>query len=420
MSNSPFFWPKPKTSSNLSQTPLEYKTALTKPKTKNCYTCGLYKQCNSPRMSATGKGEKGILIIAEAPGETEDRTGIQLTGKIGQKFRTRLNQYGINLDRDCRKINSINCRPPENRTPTDAEIEACRSRVWKEIKEFKPQLILLMGNAAIKSFLKHRWKKDLGGITKWRGWQIPDRETNAWVCPVWHSSFIERSKYNPAVEAVYRNDLRKAFKYLNEAKPNNIVIDINNIEILTTNSTAWKYLYNLIKHSPKIIALDFETTGLKPHAPGHRIVGCSIYDGENPSTAFLVNTEKTKEMLKAILNNKNIQKIGANIKFEQMWAQFILGIEIQGWKWDTNIAQHCIDNREGICSVKFMGYIYEGVVDYDSHIEPFLKSAPKAGANAFNRIDDIPIHDLLEYNARDSLLEYHIGIKQMIMGGIKI
>jgi len=37
-----------------------------------CGRCGLYKQCISPKMKATGGGEKGILIIAEAPGRQED------------------------------------------------------------------------------------------------------------------------------------------------------------------------------------------------------------------------------------------------------------------------------------------------------------------------------------------------------------
>ena len=38
-----------------------------------CGRCGLYKHCKSPKMPATGKGRKSILVVAEAPGKNEDR-----------------------------------------------------------------------------------------------------------------------------------------------------------------------------------------------------------------------------------------------------------------------------------------------------------------------------------------------------------
>jgi len=38
----------------------------------NCKSCGLYKNCNSPKMKPSGEGLKGILIVGEAPGKVED------------------------------------------------------------------------------------------------------------------------------------------------------------------------------------------------------------------------------------------------------------------------------------------------------------------------------------------------------------
>jgi len=77
-------------------------------------------------MGATGEGSKGILIIGEAPGVTEDEMGKQFVGESGQLLERYLKDYGIDLHKDCRLINAINCRPPANRTPTPREIVPVR------------------------------------------------------------------------------------------------------------------------------------------------------------------------------------------------------------------------------------------------------------------------------------------------------
>jgi uracil-DNA glycosylase family 4 len=64
-------------------------------------------------MFATGKGEQGIFILAEAPGRTEDSLNVQLVGKAGKLLRGVLHDFNIDLDQDCRKMNAVNCRPTD-------------------------------------------------------------------------------------------------------------------------------------------------------------------------------------------------------------------------------------------------------------------------------------------------------------------
>ncbi|MBU0847621.1 hypothetical protein KKH23_10585 [Patescibacteria group bacterium] len=139
----------------------------------SCASCGLYREVISPRMEPFGNFRKGILNIGEAPGETEDKRGKQWQGKVGRILKRTYRKLGIDLFEDCLNINAINCRPTtkngNNRTPTPQEIACCRSRVMKTIEEYHPKVIILLGGSAIFSFLGHRWKKDLGGIFKWRG-----------------------------------------------------------------------------------------------------------------------------------------------------------------------------------------------------------------------------------------------------------
>ena len=121
-------------------------------KKNSCYSCGLYKNCITPKMQPTGKGEKKILVIAEAPGKMEDLHGTQLIGQAGQTLRRYLKKYGVDLDRDCWKTNVIICRPANNKTPTSKQINCCRPNLIKTIEELKPEKILLLGSIALQGF----------------------------------------------------------------------------------------------------------------------------------------------------------------------------------------------------------------------------------------------------------------------------
>ena len=93
---------------------------LTRP---NCEKCGLYLGCSSPKMPLTGRGLRKVLIAAEAPGEEEDKRGVQLIGKSGQKLRLCLADIGIDLDRDCWKTNSVICFTGDARVETSSPVE---------------------------------------------------------------------------------------------------------------------------------------------------------------------------------------------------------------------------------------------------------------------------------------------------------
>ena len=62
-----------------------------------------------------------IVLIGEAPGETEDETGKPFVGRAGQLLDKFLEEAGISRQDDLYIINTVKCRPPENRVPTDVE-----------------------------------------------------------------------------------------------------------------------------------------------------------------------------------------------------------------------------------------------------------------------------------------------------------
>lgn len=378
-----------------------------------CGSCGIYKSCKSPKMPVTGEGKKGILLLGEAPGADEDDQNKQFVGKAGQTLRSTLNKFDIDLDRDCWKTNSLICRPTEtdketgivsNRTPTPDEINYCRPNLTKAIKELNPRIIIPLGGIAVKSLLGPLWREDTGPVSKWVGWKIPLRKYNAWVTPTYHSSYINRSenlKEGSVIKLWFERHIEAAVGL--KGRPWNVILDFKNeIEIIMDSKVARERILNLIE-SGKAFAWDIETNKLKPDSNDAEIVCCSMSTGDETFAYPWVGNaiDATGKLL--ISNNP---KIGFNAKFESRWIKAKLGIDVKNWVWDGMLSAHHLDNRAGICSAKFQGFIRLGMSPWDEHIKPYLQSTNE---NGLNRIRELDMRSLLIYCALDSLIEYKIS-----------
>jgi len=379
-------------------------------KSISCASCGLTKNCKSPRMAAFGNFKKGILNIGEAPGEVEDNRGKPFQGRTGQLLQRTYKKLGIDLFEDCLNINAVNCRPIQgdaNRAPTNHEMDCCRKTVLQTIEKYKPKLIVLLGNAAVYSLIGHRWKKDLGGITKWRGWSIPDQDFEAWICPTFHPSYVERSD-SGVEQTVWESDLKQAFTMLNEPFLKHVQPRVDIIEDL--------YILNTITNLE--VAFDYETTGLKPHAEGHRIICCAIAPSETHAYVFMMPKTRTeRQPFIDLLLNEKIGKIAQNMKYEHTWSLVRLKTEVQNWVWDTMIASHIFDNRPGITSLQFQVYVQFGVIDYKDETEPHLKAKESNNANSINRIYELLAkpggkEKLMKRCALDAVYEFRLAQKQ--------
>lgn len=369
--------------------------------------CSLCTSCRSPRMPVTGQGQMKTLVIAEAPGEQEDQKGIQLIGPAGQVLRHVLAEFGLDLDRDCRKTNAVRCRPPNNRKPTAREVQTCQPHIWEEIKTHPPKLILLLGQTALESFLLGHWKKEVGQIGRWRGFTIPDQKAECWVCPTYHPSYILRSqqgreirgKAGDSVEEIFfLHDIENALKHLREPFS---IFTIPEPEIYVTPIDSI--------HVRNHIAIDYETTGIKPFRTGHRIVSCGVCGDDGKPFAFPME-DKMFVVWRAILKDRDVSKIAHNMKFEHQWARHCLGVETAGWEWDTMLAAHVLDNRRGITSLKFQAYVNFGVADYAGNIQDTFDSD---GGDGFNVLKGTaPTEELLRYNALDAFFCYKLMEKQ--------
>lgn len=375
-------------------------------KNYSCVTCGLYKNGISPRMQPSGGFKKRILNVGSINNAIEDQQGTQWQGSSSTYLKRAYERLGIDLYEDCLNINAINCFPGTNVVNLQQQILCCRKTVIQTIKEYQPAVIVLFGIEAVQSVIGTRWKKDLGKIERWRGWTIPDQEFNAWICPVYHPTQIEQ--VNKEVMTIWTQDLKRIVEKINQPIPQYNVPSIEIIEDLRP----------LNQMAATVCAFDYETTGLKPHGVGHRIVCASIADTEDHAYVFMMPQKKIEiQPFIDFLENARIAKMAHNMKYEDTWSKVRLHTTVSPWLFDSMVAAHILDNREYITSLKFQAYVMFGIDDYDSDIAPYLHSGSKDG-NAINRVLELIAlpegkEKLMTYCAYDSIYEYRLAMLQM-------
>jgi len=390
----------------------------------SCVSCGLYKTALTPKITPYGNFKKGIMVIGEGPGENDDGKGVPWQGKIGRVLQRKYKQLGIDLFEDCVSLNAVNCRPTDKkgstRPPTDYEIACCRQKIITAVKKYNPKVIILHGNSAVSSLISgYRWKGNPSGISAWRGWAIPDRVFKAWVCPTFHPSFIEKQEDSEA-GVIWGNDLKQAFDKNTEPFPTLK----NEEDCIIIAYDVKSVLTNLLKQEPSELAFDIETTGLKPYnKENHEIVVISFCYEMNRAWVIPMPTEREDlRLLKKILENPKINKIAANMKYEDNWLVTLHGINTSPWGFDTMQASHILDNRPGITGLKFQTYVNFGLSGYDDEVAPYLKGPD---ANTPNRILELKkskplFRKLLLYGGVDSLVTFRLSRLQKAKLGMPV
>jgi len=365
-----------------------------------CGSCGLFKHCESPKMKPYGKGGQEVLVVGEAPGQTEDEMGRPFIGKAGQFLRSCLDSAEIDLDKDAWTTNALICRPPGNKTPDEKQIGYCRPNLLNAIEHYQPRVVLTLGRAALASTLAPYWN-DIGPLERWVGWTIPIE--SHWICPTYHPSYLLRMK-NPLMDRTFKDHLRQAFE-INRDPP--AAFDFEQaIEILYDEQEIYEAI-RAINFMGGWAAVDYECNCLKPEYPGARIVSCSISNGQRTISYPWVGKAITATDM--FLQSIGTTKIASNLKFEERWTLKTFGRGVVDWGWDTMLAAHCLDNRPGICSLKFQSLVKLGVPTYNDNIEPYLSSAR---GSHLNRIEDIELKSLLFYGGMDALLEHRLAMRQ--------
>lgn len=395
----------------------EKKKTVKKPTASKatCESCGLSHECKSPKMGVQGKGAKKILLIISQPGSSDDRNGWYLSGQSGTIIRDMLSELNIKPNRDCFITSAIQCYTED--AIKGKHTNACFKKISKIIQELKPKVIITFGKEAINSLVLHKLTGRLSGISlnDWVGYQIPDQEYKCFICPTWESSKLltDRDQINPVVKMQIQAQFISALNLLSKQFP--IYKFDPFVTVVTSKENAITLIKNTIKHV-KTIAIDYETTGIKPHRDGHEIYTAAFYNGTTAYAFPFFNDEEFRNAWKELMQS-DVKKICHNAKYEYNWTKFRANFNNEGGYYikniisDTMLDAHIIANTKKI-NLKFLTYVNFGIAGYDSEVDHFLHASQeevdKYGANAINRIKEADINDVLLYNAFDPLFTYKI------------
>ena len=168
----------------------------------DCTRCPLHRE-RTTVVHTEGNRKARLMFVGEAPGADEDIQARPFVGRAGQLLTKIIEAIG--LKREEVLIGNVNrCRPPGNRPPTPEEASMCKPFLLREIAIAQPEVIVVLGNTAMKNLLDTR-----EGITKLRG-TFQDYK-GIKVMPTFHPAYLLR---DPSKKRETWEDLKKVRDYL--------------------------------------------------------------------------------------------------------------------------------------------------------------------------------------------------------------
>ncbi len=228
----------------------------------SCTDCGLHATASTVCMKGDGPANPDdvqVLIIGEAPGANEDRRGIPFIGESGQILRNELQRN--DLTSKTYITNLVKCRPPQNRTPTAAEIKACKPYLEEELSTLYPQFVITAGVPATKTLFRGK-----ASINKFHGEVIQNEKVPYIGMPVFHPAYTLR---DPSKLPGFKDDIARLARLLEDGLRDdtvnwNVVRRGNLDQFIAEFEEADEF------------AFDCETSGLFPFDPDGYVTAIAI------------------------------------------------------------------------------------------------------------------------------------------------
>lgn len=333
--------------------------------------------CGSRRKIVNGSGPRRakVAVIGQAPGREEDRRGRPFIGPAGTTLRQWLRAAKLNPDEDVYYTNATRCMGPldadgKERAPNDEEIGNCRDFLLEELAAVDPDVIVPAGAIALQSLYEK------APITQLRGAVIWHEELGRKMIPILHpaSAFHVWSNEQYGIA-----DLKKACKEAEE--PDGTYDGLGQYEVCLDVESV-EDLADLIEREAELLAFDTETTSLDWQTGKVLCVGVSW----EPGTAYVVPVRgleakeywppaKRKRVMAALrrIFGTDIQKVGQNGRFDQLFLGHDLGIEVKNYAFDTMLAYHLFHEEAGH-ALDTLCNLYTNMGDYSREARPYKKN----------------------------------------------
>ncbi|MCK9428764.1 MAG: DNA polymerase [Candidatus Omnitrophica bacterium] len=328
----------------------------------NCQSCSLCKNGVRVVHSVLPDSAK-MLIIGEAPSSNDLQSG-PISGLAGQMLGEALEQSGLARDRVA-MTNMCCCKPANGKKPSKDDIKSCFQYLEKEIELLKPEIIVLLGNTPVSTFLPN-----LGTITKMRGRRFESQKYNCALFATWSPSAIQ---YDATKKPQFFSDMRNAVNLL---KSGNVIQQTQPRSYYTIESRLqFDWLIKNLNEQPEW-AFDCETTGtdfLKD------TVFIMTFSWEERTAVLLdlrndfcvQNNEYVWAQIKSVMENEQ-KKIMQNGSFDiKMLMQY--DIKVRGFYADTLLMSYLLDENTAH-NLGALAWEYTDVGGYETELEQYVNT----------------------------------------------
>lgn len=369
-----------------------------------CQACGLDSKSKNPRIPYVGRGEKEIMVIISGSDSQSDRTGNLSDSQQYRFLNTEFRKNGINIYKDCWVTSAVRCFR-ESGDITKKEVVKCNYLLMEEIKELKPKYIWTFGNMALGAITDKKFTGILDSTM--HGDVVPLQEENAWLTPFFAPFMVQAKKKDPNFQAVFARDLKKAILFMGKKKtvPEYNYTSSKNVKFLLKADEVIDQLDQFIQQGGDQ-AIDFETTGLKPHAEGHKMPTMGIATDEC-SYAFPIDYQEywstddwyaVTDKIEEYLNCKSINHVAHNKNFENLWAKTLFKTT-KDVDVCTMATQHILDHRRKTKSLKYQIFRRWGLHSYEKTAKYYISAG---SSNGLNKMDTMPLPEQLLYVGLDA------------------
>lgn len=166
-----------------------------------CTLCPLSKSCLSPVLRSPLTKTGGVLIVCDFPDSRTDFDGEAFSGPLGRLLHDLCKKANLT---DYQTTYAVKCAPESNGLSLPlASINACRTHLASDIARVQPEIILTMGDVALRAITKK------SGIKTHRGTELStllEFGTNARVICTYSVDFVARRS---TIERTVISDIRR-------------------------------------------------------------------------------------------------------------------------------------------------------------------------------------------------------------------
>lgn len=174
-----------------------------------CRKCSLYKHATKA-VPGAGSAEAEIFFIGEGPGYHEDQQGLPFVGAAGKLLDSLLEEIGLKR-KDVFIGNMVKHRPPNNRDPEPAELDACMPWLDQQLAIIEPKMIVTLGRFSMAKFIPDGKISLIHGQPRFLEYQ----GRKILIVPLFHPAAALR---NGNVMSQFRQDFLKLPQFLERLK----------------------------------------------------------------------------------------------------------------------------------------------------------------------------------------------------------